>query len=136
MRNSQNRYFYHIFVSLGDAPVAITLNVVWMEREFDAYKCLAACIHLSSTVSQLLEPQVQKAPFSRTAAHIFVSRGDAPATTTQCVVWMERQFNACQTPCSMYLSIFKQLRHCAIADGFGESVQSWCYAAALLGTRG
>ena len=30
---------------------------------------------------------------------------------------------------------FKQLRHCAIADGFGESVQSWCYAAALLGTR-
>jgi len=30
----------------------------------------------------------------------------------------------------------KRLRHCAIADGFGGSVQSWCYAAALLGTRG
>jgi len=30
---------------------------------------------------------------------------------------------------------FKQLRQCAIADGFGDSVQSWCYAAALLGTR-
>ena len=30
---------------------------------------------------------------------------------------------------------FKQLRHCAIADGFGDSVQSWCYAAALVGTR-
>jgi len=28
----------HIFVSPGDAPGAITLNVVWMEREFDAYK--------------------------------------------------------------------------------------------------
>jgi len=28
----------HIFVSPGDAPVAITLNIVWMEREFDAYK--------------------------------------------------------------------------------------------------
>jgi len=39
MRNSKNRYFYHIFVSPGDAPGAITLNVVWMEREFDAYKC-------------------------------------------------------------------------------------------------
>ena len=38
MRKSKNRYFYHIFVSLGDAPGAITLNVVWMEREFDAYK--------------------------------------------------------------------------------------------------
>ena len=36
MRKSKNRYFYHIFVSPGDAPGTITLNVVWMEREFDA----------------------------------------------------------------------------------------------------
>jgi len=38
MRKSKNRYFYHIFVSPGDASGAITLSVVWMEREFDAYK--------------------------------------------------------------------------------------------------
>jgi len=38
MRKSKNGNFYHIFVSPGDAPGAITLNVVWMEREFDAYK--------------------------------------------------------------------------------------------------
>ena len=38
MRKSKNRYFYPILVSPGDAPGAITLNVVWMEREFDAYK--------------------------------------------------------------------------------------------------
>ena len=38
MRKSKNRYFYHIFVSPEAAPGAITLNVVWMEREFDAYK--------------------------------------------------------------------------------------------------
>ena len=38
MRKSKNPYVYHIFVSPGDAPRAITLNVVWMEREFDAYK--------------------------------------------------------------------------------------------------
>jgi len=38
MRKSKNRYFYHIFVSTWDVPEAITLNVVWMEREFDAYK--------------------------------------------------------------------------------------------------
>jgi len=49
----------------------------------------------------------QKSPFSRTAAHIFVSPGDASATITQCVAWMERQFNACQTPRSMYLSILQ-----------------------------
>ena len=38
MRKSKNRYFYHIFVFPGDAPGEITLNVVWMERKFSAYK--------------------------------------------------------------------------------------------------
>jgi len=38
MHKSKNRYFYDIFVSPGDAPGAITLNVVSMEIEFDAYK--------------------------------------------------------------------------------------------------
>jgi len=38
MRKSKNRYFYQISVSPGDAPGAIMLSVVWMEREFDAYK--------------------------------------------------------------------------------------------------
>ena len=38
MRKFKKSLFYHIFVSPGDAPEAITLNVVWMEREFDAYK--------------------------------------------------------------------------------------------------
>ena len=56
MRKSKNRYFYHIFVFPGDAPGAITLNVVWIEKEFDAYKlscCMAACAHLSITVSEI-----------------------------------------------------------------------------------
>jgi len=44
------------------------------------------------------------------AAHIFVSPGDAPAIITQYVAWMERQFNACQTSCSIYLSIFNSFR--------------------------
>jgi len=48
----------------------------------------------------------QKSPFSRTAAHIFVSPGDAPAINMQYVAWMERQFNACQTPRNIYPSIF------------------------------
>ena len=66
--------------------------------------CLAACTHLSSTVSKLFEPQVQKSPFLRIAPHIFVSPGDAPAAITQYVAWMERQFSAaCQPPHSMYL---------------------------------
>ena len=51
MRKSKNRYLYHIFVSPGDAPGAITVNVVWMERERDAYK-LSGCI-LSITISEI-----------------------------------------------------------------------------------
>ena len=43
MRKSKNRYFYHIFVSPRDASGAITLNVISMEREFDAYK-LSRCM--------------------------------------------------------------------------------------------
>ena len=47
MRKSKNRYFYHIFVSPGNAPAAITLNVVWMERKFDAY-ILSRCMYPSN----------------------------------------------------------------------------------------
>jgi len=36
----------------------------------------------------------------------FCFPGDVPATITQYVAWMERQFNACQSSRSMYLSIF------------------------------
>jgi len=43
MGKSKNIYFSTFFVSPGDAPKAITLNVVWMEREFDAYK-LSRCM--------------------------------------------------------------------------------------------
>jgi len=38
MRNPKIAIFYDILLSPGDATGAITLNVVWMEREFDAYK--------------------------------------------------------------------------------------------------
>jgi len=73
--------------------------------------CLAACTHLSLTVSQLFEPQVQKiAVFTYCSLHFFVSPGDAPATMTQNVASMERQFNARQTPLSMYLSILNSFR--------------------------
>ena len=43
MRKSENRYFYHIFVSPGDTPEAITLSIVWIECEFDVYK-LSRCM--------------------------------------------------------------------------------------------
>ena len=87
--------FYNIFVSTGDAPGAITLNVVWMEREFDAYKLY--CIMYPSifnSFSVIRTANAKTSPFSRTAAHIFVSHGDAPGAITLNVVWMEREFDA------------------------------------------
>jgi len=45
--SAKNRRFHvpqpTFFVSPGDAPGAIKLNVEWMEREFDAYK-LSRCM--------------------------------------------------------------------------------------------
>jgi len=115
MRKSKNRYFYHIFVSPGDAPGEIMLNVVWMEREFDAGKRIR-CLQI---VSQHVPIYVQqfpsysnrkckKSPFSRNAAHICVSPRDAPGAITLNVVWMEREFDAYKLSRCMCPSIYNR----------------------------
>jgi len=75
-------------------------------------KHLAACIvHIClQQFPSYSNRKCKKSQFSCTAAHVFVSPGDAPATITQYVAQMERQFNGCQTPCSMYLSILNSFR--------------------------
>jgi len=90
MRKSKNRYFLHIFVSPGDAPGAITLDVVWMERQFNVCQTPRSMYRLSSTVFQLFEPQVQKIAVFTYCSPFFVSPGDAPATLTQNIASMER----------------------------------------------
>jgi len=103
MRKSKNRDFY-IFISPGDAPGAITLNAVWMEREFDAYK-----------LSRSMYPSIFNSfPDIRTAsAKIAVFTYRSPHF---CFPWRRpcdyhaRQFNACQTPRCTYLSIFNSFR--------------------------
>jgi len=99
----------HIFVSPGDAPAIITQYVAWMET----IQCLSNPSQHVPIYQQFLSysnRKCKKSPFSHTAAHIFVSPGDAPAIITQYVARMERQFSACQTPRSMYLSIFNSFR--------------------------
>jgi len=82
-----------------------------MEREFDAYK-LSRSVYPSifNSFPVIRTASAKKSPFSSTADHMFVSPGDAPATITQYVASMERQFNACQIPRSMYLSTFNSFR--------------------------
>ena len=68
MRKAKNRYFYHIFDSPWDAPGAIRLNVVWMEREFNAYKLFRSMYPsifnsfpvIIIIILLLFQPQVQK----------------------------------------------------------------------------
>jgi len=79
MRKSKNRYFYHIFVSPGDAPGAITLNVVWMKREFDAYKLSNACAHLTITVSETERDIGRKSSFFHTPLHSTPPLGGFPS---------------------------------------------------------
>ena len=113
--SEENRHFYvpqpSFFVCPGDAPVAITQNVAWMKRQFSACQTPRSIYpSIFNSFPVILNRKCKKSPFSRTAAHIFVSPEDAPAIITQYVAWMERQFNACQTPGSMYLSIFNSFR--------------------------
>jgi len=92
MRKSKNLYFYNIFVSPGDA-----LRKTLHEGKDKSVltKPLAACTHVSSTVSQLIELQVQKiAVFTyRSPQFCFPWKrpcDNALATITQYVAWMER----------------------------------------------
>ena len=109
--HGKNRHFYVprplFFVCPGDAPVAITLNVVRMEKKFSA--CQAPCSMYPSVFNSF--PVIRTASaknrhFLIPQPTFFVSPGDAPAIITQYIAWMERQFNACQTPRSIYSSIY------------------------------
>jgi len=77
-----------------------------VHKAYGAFSVSAVYLQQFPSYSNRVTASAKKSPFSRTAAHIFVSPGDAPGIITQCVAWMERQFNACQTPRSMFLSMF------------------------------
>ena len=111
MRKSKNRYFYHIFCFPWGRPWGNHAKCC-MDRK--RIRCLQIVSqHVPIYLQQFprySNRKCKKSPFSRTAAHIFVSPGNAPTTITQYVTGMERQFNACQTPRSMYLSILCSFR--------------------------
>ena len=84
MRKSKNRYFYHIFVSPGDAPGAVTLNVVWMERERDAYKLLS--LHVPIYLLPFLrysEIFVKKSPFYHTPLAFYAPVREVPVRISE-----------------------------------------------------
>ena len=75
--------FYHILVSQGDAPGAITLNVIWMEREFDAYKLSRWMYpYLPITVSEIERYIGPKSSFFHTPLHSTPPLGGVPVGTS------------------------------------------------------
>ena len=62
-------HFYHIFVSPGNAPGAITQNVVWMKENSMLTNCLHACAHLTITVSEIQRDIGRKSSFFHTTLH-------------------------------------------------------------------
>ena len=69
-------------------------------------KCLAVYTHLSSTVSQYFNPYVYKFAILAHFLHILASPVYVPGTIAVNVTWIEREYNACQTPRSMYPGAF------------------------------
>ena len=111
MRKSKNRYFYHVLVSPGDAPVAITLNFTWTERHCHACRkphSMYPSIYNSFPVIRTAIAKNRN--FYAPRPSVFVCPVDAPVAIMQNVAWMKRQFSACQTPRSMCLSIFNSFR--------------------------
>jgi len=96
MRKSKNRYFLPHFCFSWGRPWG---NHAKCCMDGKIIRCLQIVpqnvpIYLQQFPSYS-NRKCKKSQFSRTAAHIFVSPGDASATITQYVAWMEWQFNAC-----------------------------------------
>ena len=92
------------FANLGSLRLPSLKFVGLCVQKIRRIQCVSC---LSTTVSQLFEPQLQKnRHFYVPRPSFFVCHGNAPVAITQNVAWMERQFSACQTPRSMYPSIF------------------------------
>jgi len=110
MRKYNNRYFYHILVSPGDAPGAITLDVVWMEREFSA--CQSPRSMYPSIFNSF--PVIRTASAKNRRFHVpqptVLFPLETPLRLSRNMFHVWKVLNAYLTPCSMYLSIFSSFR--------------------------
>ena len=82
----------------------------YMDRK--RIQCLSNASHHVPIYLQLFpsnsSPKIQRSPFLHIFLHILVSPGYAPETIAVNVTWIEREFNAGQTPRCMYPSIFNR----------------------------
>jgi len=79
MRKSKNRYFYHIFVPLG-TPLGQSCYMLYgWKKNSMLTNCLAACAHLSITVSEIERDSCEKkSSFYHTPLHSTPPLGGFP----------------------------------------------------------
>ena len=110
-KKSKNRYFYHTFCFPWGRPCCNHAKRCINEKTI---QCLPnPSQHVPSIFNSFPVIRTSSAKnrrFQVPQPTFFVSPGCAPAIITQYVAWMERQFDACQTPRSMYLSICNSFR--------------------------
>jgi len=88
------------FVTIIKPPHALQVYSTVVVKKLSIYNSFPV---IQTTIAKNRHFYVPRPSFS-------VCPGDAPATITQYVAWMERQFSACQTARSMYPSIFNSFR--------------------------
>ena len=107
---ANERFFNHILLSPGYAPGTVTVNVTWIEREFNAcqtHRSMYTPWHLSSTVYELKRDIGRKSQLFPTPLHL-TPPYMAPGIIAVNVTRLERGFNAYKTPRCIYPSIFNR----------------------------
>ena len=100
----------HILVSPGYAPGTIAVNITWIEREFNACQTPRSMYPSIFNRFPVIEPENSKVRHFSTFLYILASPGYALGTIAVIFTWIDREFNACQTPRSTYPPIFNRFQ--------------------------
>jgi len=104
--------------SPGYAPGTLAAYVTWMERGFNACQMHRSMYPSVFNRFPVIQPVSSNVRHFSNFLHNFFTSGYAHGTIAANATWMERGFNACQTHCNMYPSVFNRLR--AIARYWSE----------------
>ena len=95
----------YILASPVYAPV-YAVNVTWKERGFNTCQTHRSMYPSIFNRFPVIQPEVQKFAILAHFCTLWPPWVYAPRTIAVNVTWIEREFNAGQTPCSIYPSIF------------------------------
>ena len=98
----------HLTLPYGVAPGTIAVNVTLIKRGFNACQTHGSMYPSIFNRFPVILPVSSKVRHFSTFLHVLASPGYAPGTIAVNVTRLEREFNTCQTPRSMYPSIFNR----------------------------